>query len=284
MNEREARALLTAATEPGDKEIGRLINERGAAQAAFTPAALGKIRVMDEEAPGVMVAKLFNTASTLGIRFITPEDDEWPTEAFSELRALNTEPYGLWFQGRADLLLDSTQRISFVGARAATGYGEHVTWEMVTDLSTTNAIVSGAAYGIDGAAHRATLAAEGNTVAVLAGGVDRYYPAGHQELIAQIAKKGTVVSEMAPGSAPTKWRFLARNRLIAALGSAVVVVEAGNRSGSLNSAGHANRIGRPVGAVPGPVTSPASAGCHRLIREYGAALVTDATDVRELLS
>ena len=144
-------------------------------------------------------------------------------------------------------------------------------------------IVSGAAYGIDGAAHRAALAVGGLTVALLAGGVDRSYPVGHTQLIDRIAAAGAVISEVPCGSAPTKWRFLQRNRLIAALAGAVVVVEAGWRSGSLNTAGHSVALGRPLGAVPGPVTSAASAGCHRLLREFGAACITDGADVRELL-
>ena len=142
--------------------------------------------------------------------------------------------------------------------------------------------MSGGAYGIDGVAHRAALGVEGATVAFLAGGVDRAYPMGHQRLLQHIAAEGALVSEPPCGTAPTKWRFLARNRLIAALGHATVVVEAGWRSGSLNTAGHAATLGRPLGAVPGPVTSAASAGCHRLLREYDAQCVTSPAEVREL--
>ena len=134
-------------------------------------------------------------------------------------------------------------------------------------------IVSGAAYGIDGMAHRAALASGGTTVAFLAGGVDRFYPLGHEALLGRIAEQGAVVAELPCGSAPTKWRFLQRNRLIAAATEATIVLEAGMRSGSLNTAGHAAALGRPLGAVPGPVTSPASAGCHRLLREYDAVCV-----------
>jgi DNA processing protein len=142
--------------------------------------------------------------------------------------------------------------------------------------------VSGGAYGIDGAAHRAALASDQTTIAFLAGGVDRLYPAGHAALLTRIAERGLLVGELPCGSSPTKWRFLQRNRLIAAASRATVVVEAGRRSGSLNTAGHAAAIGRPLGAVPGPVTSPASAGCHRLIQEYGAACVTSAAEMAEL--
>jgi DNA processing protein len=144
-------------------------------------------------------------------------------------------------------------------------------------------IVSGAAYGIDGAAHRGALASGGVTVALLAGGVDRPYPAGHTDLLRRITAQGAVVAETPCGTAPSKWRFLARNRLIAALSDATVVVEAGMRSGSLNTAAHAATLGRPLGAVPGPVTSAASAGCHRLLREFDATCITRVHDALELL-
>jgi len=143
-------------------------------------------------------------------------------------------------------------------------------------------IVSGAAYGIDGMAHRAALASHGFTVAFLAGGLDRFYPGGHEELLTRIAETGAVVSEVPCGTAPTKWRFLQRNRLIAAASQATVVLEAGWRSGSLNTAGHASALGRPLGAMPGPVTSVTSAGCHRLIRDYDAVCVTNADEMAEL--
>ena len=131
-------------------------------------------------------------------------------------------------------------------------------------------------------AHRAALASDGTTIAFLAGGVDRFYPLGHESLLSRIAQTGAVVSELPCGAAPTKWRFLQRNRLIAAASEATVVLEAGIRSGSLNTAGHAAALGRPLGAVPGPVTSPASAGCHRLLREFDAVCVVDADQMAEL--
>jgi DNA processing protein len=146
-------------------------------------------------------------------------------------------------------------------------------------------VVSGGAYGIDGMAHRAVLACGGTTVAVLAGGIDQLYPAGHDELLRRIIASGAVVSEVSPGGAPTRWRFLQRNRLIAAMAGATVVIEAGYRSGSLNTATHARDLDRPIGVVPGPVTSGASAGCHRLLRTNPATtLVTSVADVVELLT
>src|SRR5690606_31319799 len=192
-------------------------------------------------------------------------------------------PIALWVRGNVSTVGSLPQSISLVGARAATGYGEHVAMDASASLVDRGyTIVSGAAYGIDGMAHRAALASGGQTLAFLAGGVDRFYPSGHDALLTRIVEKGAVVSELPCGSQPTKWRFLQRNRLIAAASRATVVVEAGWRSGSLNTAGHAAALGRPLGAVPGPVTSAASAGCHRLIREFTAVCVTDAGEMAEL--
>src|SRR5690606_38145481 len=191
-------------------------------------------------------------------------------------------PIALWVRGNVSTVGSLPQSISLVGARAATGYGEHVAMDASAGLVDRGfTIISGAAYGIDGMAHRAALASGGQTLAFLAGGVDRFYPSGHDALLTRIVEKGAVVSELPCGSQPTKWRFLQRNRLIAAASQATVVIEAGWRSGSLNTAGHAAALGRPLGAVPGPVTSAASAGCHRLIREYGAVCVTTVDEMVE---
>lgn len=170
------------------------------------------------------------------------------------------------------------------GSRAATAYGDHVATELAADLADRERIiVAGGAYGIDRAAHVAALAAGGQTIAVLASGLDRLYPAGNQDMLERIAGVGLLLSELAPGSTPTQWRFLARNRIMGALSGATVIVEAGYRSGSLNVAARAAELGRRVGAVPGPVTSATSAGTHRLLREGIASLVTDSTDVKALL-
>jgi DNA processing protein len=173
--------------------------------------------------------------------------------------------------------------VALVGSRAATGYGEHVTVEASSGLVDRGiAVVSGGAYGIDGMAHRAALAGRGITIAILAGGLDAFYPAGHEHLLSRIVERGVVLAEVPPATTPTKWRFLQRNRLIAALASATVVVEAAWRSGALNTAHHAGTLARPLGAVPGPVTSAASAGCHRLLRENAAVCVTNAEEMAEL--
>lgn len=220
-------------------------------------------------------------AGKLGAFILTPENHGWP----EGLNDLGTHaPVALWARGRAETLEKFSLSLGVVGARASTGYGEHVTMETVSALAEQGiAIVSGAAYGIDGMAHRSALAVGGTTMAFLAGGVDRFYPSGHDALLGRIVESGLVLAESPCGYAPTKWRFLLRNRLIAASTQATVVMEAGWRSGSLNTANHAASLTRPLGVVPGPVTSASSAGCHRLLREYDAVCVTTASEIRELL-
>jgi DNA processing protein len=217
-----------------------------------------------------------------GIRLVCPGDAEWPTQ----LDALaDARPYALWLRGEADLRYCCLRSVSVVGSRAATAYGSHVGTEMAAALGERGwTVVSGGAYGIDGCGHTGALAADGVTVAVLACGVDYAYPRGHHDLFAGIAAQGVLVSEWPPGRTPTRRRFLIRNRVIGALSRGTVVVEAGLRSGALNTARHARDLGRPVMAVPGPVTSDVSAGCHKIIREWGAVCVTSAHDVIELLA
>jgi DNA processing protein len=216
------------------------------------------------------------------MRLIGPGDAEWPG-ALDQLGP--GRPYALWLRGNADLRFACSRSVAMVGSRAATGYGGHVAGEIAADLGERGwAIVSGGAYGIDAAAHRGALAAEAVTIAVLACGVDYPYPAGHADLFAAIAAQGLVVSEWPPGRHPARMRFLVRNRVIAALSCGTVIVEAGERSGALNTARHAANLGKPLMAVPGPVTSAQSAGCHRIIRDWGASCVTRAADIIELLS
>lgn len=290
--ERFARARWSAIAEPGDADAGRLIETLGPVEAlawlgAETAAGLadaGLADAVDRWRPRIRQIDTplhLRQAARFGARLVVPGDPEWPT-GLDDLGV--HAPTTLWVRGDAGLLGRLDRSIAIVGARAATGYGEHVTVEVASGLVDRGfAIVSGAAFGIDGAAHRAALASGGSTVAFLAGGVDRFYPSAHETLLTRIVDRGAVVSEVPCGTAPTKWRFLQRNRLIAAASRATVVVEAGWRSGSLNTAGHAAQLGRPLGAVPGPVTSPASAGCHRLIREYDAVCVTTAQEMAELV-
>lgn len=223
----------------------------------------------------------------LGGRLVTPDDDEWPRWRLLAFDGLghgrdDGGPLALWVLGDRPLDELVARSVAVVGTRAASSYGEHVTAEIAGDLAADGwTIVSGAAFGIDAAAHRAALGAGGLTVAVLACGVDRAYPAGHGRLLQQIARDGAVISEYAPGTTPARYRFLARNRLVAGLSDGVVVVEAGWRSGARNTATWGRRLGRSVLAVPGPVTSAASTGCHRMIREGEARLVASAADVVE---
>lgn len=290
---RRALIVLSHLTEPGDFAVGHLVSELGAVGAYQfirdtpmlerdqSPETFDMLRRTKPRLHDRIVDETLAACERAGIEALTAEDVEWPAEEFAPLG--DQAPHVLYVRGNTWALSgERPHRVAIVGARAATSYGEHVAHELAADLSKDHVIVSGAAYGIDGAAHRAALAAGGQTVAFLAGGCDRPYPAGHANMIERIAASGAVVSEVPPGSSPTKWRFLQRNRLIAALGDASIVVEAGWRSGSLNEAGHARAFGRPVGAVPGPITSAASGGTHRLIQESGAHLITSAADVRAL--
>lgn len=309
--ERFARTVWSGVAEPGDRIAGLVIARLGAAQALTalldrpTPEELarslrrggaeeellesGEWTVADLDAalerwaPRLASAPALaalRQAGRVGARLVVPGDEAWPVSV-DDLG--DGAPLLLWVRGRSSVLETVSRSIAIVGARAATGYGEHVAMEASAGLVDRGySIVSGGAYGIDGMAHRAALASSGITIAFLAGGVDRFYPSGHEGLLGRIVETGAVVSEVPCGAAPTKWRFLQRNRLIAAASRATVVVEAGWRSGSLNTAGHAAALGRPLGAVPGPVTSASSAGCHRLIRDFDAVCVTDPDQMAEL--
>lgn len=304
IDERFARAAWTGIAEPGDRMAGVLVAAVGArgalsallerwnadrVRAAITSAdgdetgediaaALGRWQPRLVSGPAVTALRM---AARIDARLRIPGDPGWP-DGLADLG--DHAPLALWVRGNDSTLAAADNSIALVGARAATGYGEHVTMEASAGLVDRGlAIISGAAYGIDGMAHRAALASSGQTMAILAGGVDRFYPSGHDALLTRIVEAGVVVSELPCGAAPTKWRFLQRNRLIAAVSQATVVLEAGWRSGSLNTAGHAAALGRPLGAVPGPVTSAASAGCHRLIRDFGATCVTNPDEMAELM-
>ncbi|HLS25473.1 MAG TPA: DNA-processing protein DprA [Beutenbergiaceae bacterium] len=216
-----------------------------------------------------------------GGRLLLPGDDDWP----AAVDDLPDPPWCLWKVGQGSVGGLSASAVSIVGARACTDYGHRATQDLAYEVGGEGiTIVSGGAFGIDAAAHHAALAADAPVLAVMAGGLDRFYPSANSSLLQQVAEHGAVVAEVPPGTAPMRSRFLRRNRLIAALGRATVVVEAGWRSGALNTARTAGQLLRPVGAFPGPVTSAASAGCHRLIRDGEAVLVTSAHDVLELVS
>ncbi len=301
IEERFARAAWSGIAEPGDGIAGELVTVLGAPTALtaiidrwpaevilrrLTTTNVGHedlekalARWMPRLVPGPTIVAL-RQAARFGARLRVPGDELWPA-GLADLGPY--APLALWTRGTEEALASLGRSIALVGARAATGYGEHVTMEASAGLVDRGyAIVSGAAYGIDGMAHRAALASRGQTVAFLAGGVDRFYPSGHDALLGRIVEHGMAISELPCGSQPTRWRFLQRNRLIAAASLATIVIEAGWRSGSLNTAHHALSMSRPVGAVPGPVTSAASAGCHKLIRESLVVCVTNADEMAEL--
>ena len=292
-DERTARMLLSILAEPDDTVTGRVLSHVG---------AIETLRLIDDgdTIPGMNrvdatmwrdrlalphrlenVAKRMHGIEKSGFTVLVPDDEHWP-KTLADLG--DRTPYVLWARGATSFLARPMEDlVTITGARASTSYGQHVAGELAADLAgNEHVVVAGGAYGIEGAAHRSALAAGGDTIAVLAGGVDRPYPAGHRELLDRVADVGLLMSEIPPGATPTRHRFLARGRLMAALSEASVVVEAGARSGSLRVAAEARVLGRGVGAVPGPVTSVTSAGPHMLLRDGTAHVVTNATDVEHL--
>ena len=294
MTEREARAALSRLSEPGDLRMAGVVAELGAVRVYDLLRAEQDVRGVytdvAERLRGLDPEKELATAAERGIRFVCPGDDEWPEQVDALARAGAVEgrggvPLGLWVKGPLSLAEATRRSVAVVGSRSATTYGADVTGQVAAHIAGTGAaVVSGAAFGIDVAAHRAALAARGPTVAVLACGVDRVYPAGNQVTVDYIARTGAVVSELPPGCAPTRVRFLTRNRVIAALAQGTVVVEAAARSGALNTANWTGRLGRVLMGVPGPVTSAPSEGVHELLRSGAAHLVTRGEHVLELVS
>lgn len=291
--DRLARVALCRLSEPGHQHLTSMVAQMGAVQVRDRLAAGPAHGGAQDEVPARLAAidpeRELDQARRLGIRFVIPGDDEWPAqlEDLVDCAAVQDQggaPLGLWVKGplRLDELAGS---VAVVGSRSATSYGADLAASISADLAGHGrTVISGAAFGIDQAAHRGALAGRGATVAVLACGVDRAYPTAHRQLLDHLAQHGAVVSELAPGCSPTRMRFLARNRLIAALTEGTVVVEAALRSGALNTANWADRLSRRLMGVPGPVTSGASAGVHQLIRSGAATLVTSGPEVRELIS
>lgn len=233
---------------------------------------------------------LADRAGRHGVRFIIPSDPDWPVgladlDHSEPVQKWGGMPMGLWVRGRGSLAELAADAVAIVGCRASTAYGDRVASELGGGLAATGTtVVSGAAYGIDAAAHRGALAEDGPTIAVMAGGLDGVYPKGNTQLVDEVAQHGLVVSEAPPGATPSRRRFLTRNRLIAGLSAGVIVVEATMRSGARNTVSWASSLMRHVMAVPGPVGSSTSYLPHRLIRENEAVLVTGVDDVRELVS
>ncbi|MCU0263612.1 MAG: DNA-processing protein DprA [Candidatus Nanopelagicales bacterium] len=278
--ERVQAIALACLVEPGTPGIAELVAEHGQ-QEAFARLrgqrrATRVVGRLDPDEVPAMLARM----ERLGVRIALPGDPEFP----SQLNDLPEPPLALWIRGPLDLRAAALRSVAVVGARACTAYGERATAEVAGGLAGEGwAVISGAAFGIDAAAHRAALGVGGPTVAVLACGVDVAYPRAHDSLLCRIADAGLVVSELPPGSQPLKHRFLARNRVIAALSRGTVVVEAARRSGAVATASRALELGRVVMAVPGPITSMASSGSNRLLHEQVARAVSDSTEVTALL-
>lgn len=283
--DRLARVALAKAVEPGEERLLSAVHDIGAErvcdQLRAEPGTASRFHGLDPE-------RILDDAARRGLRFVTPADDEWPRQlgdlaGVAGLHERGGVPVGLWVRG--PLRLDELEgSVAVVGSRSATTYGGDSAARVAADLARAGrVVVSGAAYGIDQAGHRGAVAGGGRTVAVLACGADRVYPKGHEQMIEHIAAHGAVVSESPPGGAPMRIRFLARNRLIAALSAGTVVVEAAVRSGALNTANWAGRLNRHLMGVPGPVTSASSEGVHHLIRSGAATLVTGGADVLELV-
>lgn len=286
--ERLARVALTRIAEPGDAVMGRAVRELGAVAALETaregrrlPGARARrtdgylLRAPRADPVGDLAAALRS-----GGRFVCPGDGEWPVQ-LDDLG--DQRPHGLWIRGGASLRMWALRSVAVVGARACTDYGVHMAARLGSGLAAAGwVVVSGAAYGVDGAAHRAALAAGGATMGVVAGGVDTAYPPGNAGLIGAIAEHGLLVGELPPGEHPTRSRFVLRNRVIAALTRGTVVVEARYRSGALITARRAAALGRITMGVPGPCTSGLSEGVHELLRKE-AVVVTDAAEVVEMV-
>lgn len=292
-DERSARTVLSLVAAPNDHATGRILGRVGAVELLRLADADGAVPGLDHVSAAVWRERLHSVSSPdtvaaqmvtferQGLQVLIPSDNDWPV-ALGDLG--ERTPYALWTRGETALLAKPpTDRITLTGARASTAYGEHIAAELSRDLALSGrVIVAGGAYGIEATAHRSAMATGGSTVAVLAGGVDRAYPAGNADLFARIEQQGLLVSEVPPGVAPTRQLFLDRGRIMAALSSTTVIVEAGARSGSMRVADEAVKLGRAVGAVPGPVTSAASYGSHILLQDGRARLVASSGDVLRL--
>jgi DNA processing protein len=289
-SDRRARMMLGCAMDGGDLAVADLVQNRGAegAWAKIIEGALGEPAA--ERASRVAMEVVERLAQEAEMRFIVPGDDEWP-DGLDDLRHAESVqrrggvPLGLWLRGPGQLAHLMQRSVAIVGSRAATAYGNGIATDLGADLVEQGVtVVSGGAFGIDVAAHRGALAAGGPSVCVLANGVDMAYPPAHVAIFETLAKDQLLVSELPPGAHPTRVRFLARNRLIAAMSRGTVVVEAALRSGARNTASWALGCGRPLMAVPGSVYSRASAAPHLMIRNGQAVLVTSAAEVLELIS
>ena len=283
MKERAQRLALFSAIEGGASFWSREISERGV-QSVFERIkgnAYDSIKhaALVEKVKSFESATAFQAIEKCGSHFIIPGDPQWPLR----VDELECPPIGLIVKGNLEIL--SNPSLAIVGTRNPTPYGVRIAGDFAAGFVDREwDIVSGGAYGVDTAAHRGALVAEGRTIAVIASGIDLQYPSGNSRLFEEICENGAIVTEVAPGVPALPHRFLTRNRLIAALSQATLVVEAAFRSGSLRTARDAAELMRPVMAIPGPINSPSSEGCHRLIGERAAELVTSVADAIELIS
>lgn len=269
MDIRDMRLVIAAHHEPGATKISQDINQRGVEDVfAAIPQNLR-----------VDVRESYRAIQQCGGELLIPEDPRWP----ALLNDLEVPPIALIVKGDTSIL--KSESLAIVGTRNPTPYGVRNAQEFAAGFVDRGwAIVSGGAYGIDSAAHKGALIAEGSTIAVTASGLDSTYPAGNQRLFDEIVENGAIITEYLPGVIARPHRFLVRNRLIAALSRGTVVIEAAFRSGSLRTARDASELLRPVMAIPGPINAPTSEGCHRLIGERSAELVTSVADAYELLT
>ncbi|KUL28646.1 DNA-processing protein DprA [Actinoplanes awajinensis] len=298
--DRAARVALTWLAEPGNRAVWTMV-QRGGAEATLDRLIAGDIpdgplrsavaarsRADDPRRAAEIALRL---GDEVGARLVVPADPEWPARV-SALATLETDTAGrvnqdtrpplcFWVLGSLPLGATLDRSVAIVGARAATGYGVHVTSTLAYDLAERGwTVVSGGAFGIDAAAHHGALAADGLTVSVLACGVDRPYPVSNAALFARIAERGLLISEWPPAAEPFRHRFLIRNRVIAAATAGTVVVEAAARSGATQTMSRVLALNRPAMVVPGPVTSAMSVGCHELLRAHPATRpVCSAHDV-----
>ena len=283
MNELQARLALFSAIEGGHVFWSQELSTNGAEYVYQKLKAAGydsiKYAKVIERVRSADVKEIASSIENAGAEFIMPEMEQWP----SQLNELVAIPIGLVVKGNIEVLKE--RGLAIVGTRNPTPYGVRNAGDFAAGFVDREwTIVSGGAYGIDSAAHKGALIAEGSTVAVLAAGIDVAYPAGNARLFAEICENGALVSEVLPGAHAIPSRFLTRNRIIAALSQATLVVEAAFRSGSLRTARDAAELMRPVMAIPGPISAPTSEGCHRLIGERSAELVTSVADAIELIS
>ncbi len=287
INEARARLILFSIIQPADPFWSYEINQRGGIS-VYHRIISGNyylkqqdILKLQQQIMQRQVKDLELEISKAGGVFITPEDNDWPIS----LADLATPPIGLVIAGDRSVLLKLDQSISIVGSRQPTNYGLQLSYSLASQASLAQlVVVSGGAYGIDTASHQGALSAGGLSIAVLAGGINRLYPLENQKLFKDITKSGLLISEVMPNTESKPYRFLIRNRLIAALSRSTVVVEAKFISGSIRTARDAAEIFRPVFAIPGPVTSPLSEGCHRLIAERVADIATSLDEILEVIT